>query len=242
MAAFGSDGRCLMRTLQEELDDPAPADCGRCSVCAGPRFVAEPSAELVRAAQAHLRSQPLAFEQKRMAPDAEGVMRKIPEGVRVEDGRALARFADAGWAAEIEAGLREGVLSDDVVGAAAALVRGWGVPVSWVCAVPSRRGGEAGSDVVTELGARLAEALGLRFVPALERVADRPPQIEMNNAAQQAGNVRGAFRVAASEIPSGPCLLVDDRRHSGWTLAMTGGQLRQKGAGPVYPFALASAF
>ena len=29
MAAFGADGRCLMRALQEELDDPAPEDCGR---------------------------------------------------------------------------------------------------------------------------------------------------------------------------------------------------------------------
>ena len=38
MAAFGTDGRCLMRALQEELDDPDPRDCGRCAVCAGPRF------------------------------------------------------------------------------------------------------------------------------------------------------------------------------------------------------------
>ena len=38
MAAFGADGRCLMRTLQEELDDPEPRDCGRCAVCAGARF------------------------------------------------------------------------------------------------------------------------------------------------------------------------------------------------------------
>src|SRR5215212_8079710 len=30
MASFGADGRCLMRALQEELDDPYPADCGRC--------------------------------------------------------------------------------------------------------------------------------------------------------------------------------------------------------------------
>src|ERR1044072_8084042 len=37
MAAFGADGRCLMRALQEELDDPDPQDCGRCAVCAGPR-------------------------------------------------------------------------------------------------------------------------------------------------------------------------------------------------------------
>jgi ATP-dependent DNA helicase RecQ len=54
-------------------------------------------------------------------------------------------------------------------------------------------------------------------------------------------NVRGAFRVTA-DPPAGPGLLVDDIRFSGWTLAMTGGQLRRRGAGPVYPLALATAF
>jgi ATP-dependent DNA helicase RecQ len=237
MAAFGADGRCLMRTLQEELDDPSPSDCGRCSVCAGSRFDAPPAVELVRAAQAHLRSQPLSFEPKRMAPDAEGAMKKIPEEVRVEDGRALARAGDAGWSAEIEQGLREGRVSDDVVAAAAALVRDWRAPVAWVCAVPSRREGDPASD----LAARLAAQLGLPFVPALARAVDRPPQAEMRNAAQQVGNVRGAFAVVA-DVPSGPCLLVDDRRQSGWTLSMTGGQLRQRGSGPVFPLALTSAF
>src|SRR3954454_10575041 len=38
MATLGADGRCLMRSLQEELDDRDPSDCGRCAVCAGPRF------------------------------------------------------------------------------------------------------------------------------------------------------------------------------------------------------------
>jgi len=38
MAAFGADGRCLMRALQEELDDPEPEDCGRCAACAGARY------------------------------------------------------------------------------------------------------------------------------------------------------------------------------------------------------------
>jgi ATP-dependent DNA helicase RecQ len=237
MAAFGADGRCLMRTLQEELDDPAPSDCGRCSVCAGPRFDAPPGDELVRAAQAHLRSQPLTFEAKKMAPGPEGGMKKIPEGVRVEDGRALARFGDAGWSAEVEAGLTSGHLGDEIVQAAADLVRAWKVPVAWVCAVPSRRGG----DVVSDFAARLAAALDLPFHPALRRTADRPPQDEMRNAAQQVANVRGAFAVEGS-VPSGACLLVDDRRLSGWTLAMTGGQLRGRGAGLVYPFALVSAF
>jgi ATP-dependent DNA helicase RecQ len=54
-------------------------------------------------------------------------------------------------------------------------------------------------------------------------------------------NVRGAFAVAGA-VQGEPVLLVDDLRFSGWTLAMVAGQLRQKGAGPVYPFALATAF
>lgn len=40
----------------------------------------------------------------------------------------------------------------------------------------------------------------------------------MANAVQQAGNVRGAFRVA-SPPPAGVGALLDDRRGSGWTLA-----------------------
>jgi ATP-dependent DNA helicase RecQ len=236
MAAFGADGRCLMRALQEELDDPDPQDCGRCSVCAGPRFAGEPSGTIVREAQAHLRSQPLTFEAKRMAPDPEGAMRKIPEDARVEEGRALARTGDAGWSSEIEAGLGEGRLSDEVIEAAAAVVRSWKVPVAWVAAVPSSRG-----PVVGDAASRLAAALGLPFEDVVARVESRPPQREMANAAQQAANVRGAFSVSGS-VPPGPCLLVDDRRFSGWTLAMVGGQLRKRGAGTVYPFAFASAF
>ena len=63
----------------------------------------------------------------------------------------------------------------------------------------------------------------------------------MANAPQQVANARGAFAVGDG-VDGGAVLLVDDVRFSGWTLAMVGGQLRQKGAGPVFPFALAAAF
>jgi ATP-dependent DNA helicase RecQ len=63
----------------------------------------------------------------------------------------------------------------------------------------------------------------------------------MANSAQQVANVRGEFRVVAAPPQSG-CLLVDDLRFSGWTLAMVAGQLRRQGATAVYPFALATAF
>jgi ATP-dependent DNA helicase RecQ len=97
------------------------------------------------------------------------------------------------------------------------------------------------SPSVPDFARRLAEALGLPYAPILERVAARPPQREMANSAQQVANVRGAFAVVG-ELPPGPCLLVDDVRFSGWTLAMVGGQLRRRGVPAVYPLALKSAF
>jgi ATP-dependent DNA helicase RecQ len=237
MAQLGADGRCLMRALQEELDDPAPTDCGRCSVCAGPRYDGPLDEVLVREAALHLRSRPLVLEVKKMAPDAEGAMKKIPEGVRVEEGRALARLGDGGWDPLVRQGRRDGRFADELVDAAAETVRSWGAPVAWVAAVPSRRSGE----LVPDFGRRLAARLGLPYAPVLERVGDAPPQREMANSQQQVANVRGQFAVTG-ERPEGPCLLVDDIRFSGWTLAMVGGQLRGRGGGPVYPLALATAF
>ncbi|MCK9250267.1 MAG: RecQ family ATP-dependent DNA helicase [Solirubrobacteraceae bacterium] len=270
MADYGGDGRCLMRTLQEQLDDPAPTDCGRCAVCAGPRWALEPDRGLVRDAQQALRSRPVGFDPKRMAPEAgTGTMRRIAEGVRTEPGRALARRGDAGWDADVRAALEDGRVTDELVAAAAALVRGWDATPAWVTAVPARRalregagrdgatapegaagvveragGGPVGDasapDVVSDLGARLAAALGLPYVATLARLEDRPPQDRQRGAAQQAANVRGAFAVVG-DVPDGPVLLVDDVRHSGWTLAMVGGQLRRRGAGPVLPLVLTTA-
>jgi ATP-dependent DNA helicase RecQ len=237
MAAFGADGRCLMQALQEELDDPGTdGPCGRCSVCVGPRHDAALDPALVREAALHLRSRPLVLEPKKMAPDAEGRMRKIPEDARAQEGRALARLGDGGWDPVVQAGLRGGAFDKELVDAAAGVVRTWGAPVAWVTAVPSTRS----ADLVPGFAQRLAEALGLPFVPAVRRAEERPPQREMANAPQQVANVRGAFAVQGAL--EGPCLLVDDVRFSGWTLAMVGGQLRRSGSGAVFPFALTSAF
>jgi ATP-dependent DNA helicase RecQ len=237
MAAFGADGRCLMRALQEELDDPAAQDCGRCAVCAGARFGGALDPALVREAAVLLRSRPLVLEVKKMAPGEDGAMRKLPEDVRNEEGRALARLGDGGWDPLVQEGLRAGRIGDEVVEGAAELLRAWRPPVDWVAAVPSRRGG----DLVSDFARRLAAATGLTFVPLLERAGERPPQREMANSAQQVANVRGAFAVTGTP-PPGAGLLVDDVRFSGWTLAMAGGQLRRRGAAAVFPLALATAF
>jgi ATP-dependent DNA helicase RecQ len=233
MARFGADGRCLMRALQEELDDPDPRDCGRCAVCTAPRFADAPAPELVEQAGRHLRSRPIELEVKKMAPDRGGTMRKIPDGVRIDPGWSLARFGDGGWWPAVERGLSGGEFEEDVVGALADVVRAGGVPVAWLTTVPSVRLGP----VLARLGQRVAQALAVEYVELLERVDERPPQREMANAVSQAANVRGAFRATATP-PPGVGVLLDDRRSSGWTLAMVGGQLRMAGADRVVPLVL----
>ena len=195
MAAFGADGRCLMRALQEELDDPEPQDCGRCSVCAGPRYAGPLDPALVREAALLLRSRPIVLETKKMAPDETGAMRKIPEDVRAEEGRALARLGDGGWDPVVQAGRRGGRLRRR---AGRRRRRG---------RARLGRAGASGSPPcrrrsMPDFARRLAEKLGLPYAPALERVAARPPQREMANSAQQVANVRGAFAVTG-ELPAG---------------------------------------
>jgi ATP-dependent DNA helicase RecQ len=233
MAAFGTDGRCLMRVLQEELDDPDARDCGRCSVCTAPRFARPPDPTLVELAGRHLRSRPVELEPKKMAPDAAGTMRKIPDDARIDPGWALARFGDGGWWPAVERGLRSGSFDDDVVAGLADVLRGSGARAAWVTAVPSAHLG----GTIDRLAERLGAELGVPSVRLVRRTEDRPPQREMANAVQQAANVRGAFAVVAPP-PSGPGVLLDDRCSSGWTLAMVGGQLRRAGAQRVIPLAL----
>jgi ATP-dependent DNA helicase RecQ len=168
-----------------------------------------------------------------MAPDPAGSMRKIPDDARTEPGWALARFGDGGWWPAVERGLRDGRFEVEVVAGLADIVRQNVHSARWVTTVPSVRAGTT----LTTLGEQLAAELGLRYVELVKRVEDRPRQREMANATQQATNVRGAFKVIAAP-PRGTGVLLDDRRHSGWTLAMVGGQLRRAGAERVVPLAL----
>ena len=239
MAAFGADGRCLMRALQEELDDPDPRDCGVCSVCAAPRFDGPLDPELVREAALHLRSRPLVLEAKKMAPDPEGTDAQArPTDVRAEEGRALARLGDGGWDPLVQQGRRAGRFDDELVEAAAEAVRTWrraggvghGDPVA-----PQRRA-RARLRAPPRAGARRSRFTRCSSASATTRRSARwrtPPSRSPTCAASS--------RSPATPPPE-PCLLVDDIRFSGWTLAMVAGQLRRRGAGPVHPFALSTAF
>jgi ATP-dependent DNA helicase RecQ len=239
MFAYGEDGRCLMQALQKELDDPAAQPCGRCSTCTAPRFAEPVDPGLAREAYALVRARPVVLGVRRQTPrTADQPGKRIAPELQLEEGRALARAGDGGWDALVRRGRRDGHFDDELVQACADLLRRWRPAPAprWVTAVPSRRSGA----LVPDFAQRLARALELPYVAALERTGDNPPQREMANSAQQVANVRGQFRVVAPP-PSAPGLLVDDVRYSGWTLAMIGGQLRAKGAGSIHPLVLSLA-
>jgi ATP-dependent DNA helicase RecQ len=236
MATFVTTDGCLMEFLRRQLDDPAAGRCGRCANCAGPIFPADVDTAATQRALRHLRLQPLVIEPRKIPPAG------VDLGVdlrnhRFEPGRALTRWGDPGLAELVRRGKYEdGRFDDELVAATVELVNEWAPTPSpeWATLVPSTTGGEA----LADFAARLAAALDLPLVEAVERVRPGQPQKTMENSAQQARNVAGAFAVGG--VRPGPVLLVDDMVDSRWTFSVIAALLRGAGAGPVYPVALAN--
>lgn len=186
----------------------------------------------------------------------------VPAPVRPEAGRVLCIYGDAGWGEEVaRCKYGAGVFSDALVDAAAALIRGKWKPQpapEWVTAVPSR----SRPTLVADFAKRLAGRLGVPFAVVIEKRRENQPQKNMRNSVQQLRNLLDTFEVVGRQpdglvqslawnaarflgqempIPPGPVLLVDDMVDSGWTLTLLAVLLRQRGSGPVFPFALAKA-
>lgn len=161
----------------------------------------------------------------------------IPENRRAESGKGLSFWSDAGWADLVKRGKYvTGQFDDALVEACVQLLAQWcpAPTPEWVTCIPSRRH----PDLVPAFSQRLAVVLGLSFVPALEKVRDTAEQKTMQNSSQQARNLDGSLAIT-KPIPKGPCLLIDDMVDSGWTFTVAAWLLREHGAGPVFPLALA---
>ena len=220
MAAFGADGRCLMRALQEELDDPAPAPCGRCAVCAGPRFDGPLDEALLREAALLLRSRPIALERAEDGPcrgrrDAEdpggrprrGGPRPGAAG-RWRLGRARAGGPAAAFRRRARGGRGRG---------RAGLGRAGGV---------GRRGALASIGRARPgLRSPARWVLGMPFVRVLSVARDGPPQREMATPPSRSPTSAAGSR--GGRAPRGPCLLVDDVRFAAgrwpWSAASCAG-------------------
>lgn len=167
----------------------------------------------------------------------------ISPTLQAQPGKALCVWGDAGWGAWFKHGkYQEGRFDDRLVSACAALLGIW-LPEpapTWVTCVPSL----TRPTLVPDFATRLAQTLGLPFVPAIVKTEARAEQKKMANSAQQARNVDGSLAICRQfngKVPNGPVVLVDDMVDSRWTLTIAAWLLRSHGSGPVWPLALAQA-
>jgi ATP-dependent DNA helicase RecQ len=110
------EAQCRMAFLQEALDDPTAAPCGRCDVCAGPWYPVEVPETATAAAAAVLDRPGVEIAPRaqwptgadRLGVDVKG---KIASAEQVEPGRVVARLTDLGWGQRLRS-----LLGDDGVG------------------------------------------------------------------------------------------------------------------------------
>ncbi len=234
---------CLMRFLATALDDENPQPCGRCAQCLGHPVVGENfSRTLAAEAARYLRRSELPLECKKQV--ANGAFTAYPfrgnlaANLRAETGRVLSRWGDAGWGRWVAEDKRAGHFRDELVEAMAEMIeqrwRPQPAPI-WVTCIPSRNH----PALVPDFARRLAVRLRLPFVSAVTKVQNNQPQKFQQNRYHQCHNLDGVF-AAATPIPNGSVLLVDDMVDSAWTLTIVAALLRQAGSGPVWPTALAT--
>ena len=244
MLAYARTDRCRMAFLRAALDDPSvdPATrCGRCDRCTGRPYPSAVPAALVAAAERLARDGDIVVQPRRMWPSGLGERRgRIAAELHAEQGRALCEPQDTGYARLVQAALDDphAPLDGELVDGLVAMLQRWAWPAGRPVAIvpaPSRRRGPLVHAVADRLG-----AIGrLPVLRLLERLSpDGPRQEEMANSAHLCRSALGAFHLGAPPPQQQPLLLVDDLVQSGWTLTVLAAQLREAGAGPVYPLVL----
>jgi ATP-dependent DNA helicase RecQ len=241
MRAFAAGQGCLMRFLQEALDDPAPSDCGLCSVCTGrlPGPGARPSGQRIEAARAFARGQDVILEPRKRWPA--GVKRTGRTCVIVgcSQGRALAFADDPGWAEALRPlfdasdGAVPQALLDGLVGVLGRWRRSWGTRPVAVVPMPSVRH----SNLVRSVAEHLAAVGRLPLVDAL-RLTGPLPGDDLASGAKVAALQQALALQPGVAVPPGPLLLVDARYRSGWTMTVAAAMLREAGATAVMPLVL----
>ena len=234
MRRYAAGAGCLMEFLQEALDDPDPAPCGRCSVCTGqlPAPGSQPTSSTVAVARAFLRGLDVVIEPRKLWPAGLDGRRGRIAGCG--EGRALAFADDAAWGDTVA--LLDGVdgeVPPDVAAGVVDVLRRWSQtwerPVA-VVPVPSRRHPRR----VGSLAAHIATVGRLPLIEALS-VDGPPPPVDAASSARAQALLAGMRIRDDVTVPAGVVLLVDDTYRSGWTATVAGALLRDAGATAVLP-------
>ena len=238
MRSYAHGAGCLMRFLQDALDDPEPSDCGRCSVCTGrlPGPGARPAAARIEAARVFARGQDVVIESRKLWPSGGRLKGRI---VGCSEGRALAFADDPGWAelllplfAAQDGPAPHGVL-DGVIEVLGRWRRSWGARPVAVVPMPSTRHPR----LINSMASHVASVGRLPLVDAL-RLAASAPGADLASGAKVAGLFEALCLRPEADVPAAPLLLIDAQYRSGWSMTVAAAMLRKAGATAVLPLAL----
>jgi len=242
MRAYTRGSQCLMRLLQESLDDPTAADCGRCSVCLGDLpdpLVAVPESDTVAAVVRQLRGETHVLDPRKMWPGgAFGARGKIPAELMAESGRTIV-YADAPEWRELASTVlvRDGEPPDELKSACVEALARW--KSEW----PGR------PDVVVGLAAAGCSTVvagvadHLATVGRLARADLAVPEADISelSSSAEAAVWRDAITIApetADAVAGLAVLLVVDATSSLWPITVAAAKLREAGASLVLPLLL----
>ncbi|GAA2170977.1 RecQ family ATP-dependent DNA helicase [Agrococcus versicolor] len=235
MRDYARGRRCLMQLLQESLDDPTAAPCGRCSVCvgrlsAGLEAAARP--ETVRTVSTALRGRAHELEPRKMWPGGSLGRGRIPDSRRAATGRVVVHADAPEWADALRAAIAGDAAALDELGdAAVAALGAWrsSWPARPEVVVSLRAAADAG-----DLAARVAERVGAagRLEVAAATVASHPSR-DLTSADEAAA--WSTAITTPADVAGRAVLLVVDASASQWPVTIAAAQLRDAGATHVLP-------
>jgi ATP-dependent DNA helicase RecQ len=231
-----------MQLLQEALDDPTAAPCGRCSVCLGrlPDGVpARPSDAVTRSVATALRRGHHVVEPRLQWPGgAFGSRKRIPPDRQPARGRALA-FADAPeWRELIDAAFaRDAPAPPELLDAVVQLLSAW--RAEWP-ARPEVVVGLPAAGFPDLTGSVVAHIAAAGRLPALVLPVG-PPASADPTSADEAAHWRDALGPPESlpaEVGDRVVLLVVDATSTLWPVTVATAALREAGAAKVLPLVI----
>ncbi|WP_083713311.1 ATP-dependent DNA helicase RecQ [Brachybacterium sp. P6-10-X1] len=275
----GDPQQCRMLFLARQLDDDTAAPCGRCDVCTAAWYPAPDAASLgasphdagtggaesdaSQVAVSRLldrvgvpvdprKQWPQGLDRLGLTAESGAPLRgNIAPAERVEEGRALARMSDLGWAVPLRELLRvdeqghrvDAPLTPAIAQRVVEVLADW----DWdrrpaaVLAVRST----TRPLLVRELAAGIARLGRMQDLGDLPLSADAAPLSGARNSAFRVAALWDRFVVTPelteqiSTLEGAPILLVDDEIDTRWTMTLAGRLLRRAGSGPVLPLSLA---